>query len=59
MGDPDAGNIDLASMTDYDEHGVDLTLIRAMLDLTPAERLQLVQDFANQVEMIRKLNDRT
>ena len=28
---------------DYDENGVDLTLIRWMLSLTPAERLQVLQ----------------
>ena len=29
----------------YSESGVDLTLIRWMLSLTPAERLQALQDF--------------
>lgn len=31
----------------YSEDGVDLTLIRWMLSLTPAERLQAAQEFAN------------
>jgi hypothetical protein len=32
---------------EYDENGVDLTLIRWMLDMTPAERLATLQSFAN------------
>ena len=30
-------------LTDYSEDGVDLTLIRWMLSLSPAERLQVLQ----------------
>ena len=40
----------------YSEDGVDLTLIRAMLDLTPSQRLRQLQDFINSVERIRKRN---
>jgi hypothetical protein len=36
--------------------GVDLTLIRWMLSLTPAERLQVLQQFVNSVLQIRALN---
>jgi hypothetical protein len=32
---------------EYDENGVDLTLIRWMMDMTPAERLAAVQSAAN------------
>lgn len=32
---------------EYDENGVDLTLIRWMLDMTPAERLAALQSFAD------------
>jgi len=32
-----------------DENGGDLTLIRWMLSLTPAERLDALQDFVNDV----------
>jgi hypothetical protein len=36
--------------------GVDITLIRWMLSLTPSERLQTLQDFVDGVEEIRKNN---
>jgi hypothetical protein len=42
--------------TDYSEDGVDLTLIRWMLSLTPAERLQVLQRQVNAILSIRKLN---
>jgi hypothetical protein len=43
-------------MQERDESGVDLTLIRWMLSLTPAERLDVLQDFVNDVLEIRELN---
>ena len=43
-------------LTDYSEDGVDLTLIRWMLSLTPAERLQFLQRQVNAILAIRKLN---
>jgi hypothetical protein len=43
-------------LTDYSEDGVDLTLIRWMLSMTPAERLQFLQRHANAIERIRELN---
>jgi hypothetical protein len=43
-------------LTDYNEDGVDLTLIRWMLSLTPAERLQVRQRHVNRLASIRKLN---
>jgi len=42
--------------TDYSEDGVDLTLIRWMLSLTPAERLQFLQRQVNAILAIRRLN---
>ena len=42
--------------TDYSEDGVDLTLIRWMLSLTPAERLQFLQSHVNAILAIRELN---
>jgi hypothetical protein len=42
--------------TEYSEDGVDLTLIRWMLSLTPAERLQVLQRHVNAVLAIRELN---
>ena len=44
------------SQTDYSEDGVDLTLIRWMLSLTPAERLQVLQRQVNAILAIRRLN---
>jgi hypothetical protein len=43
-------------LTDYSEDGVDLTLIRWFLSLTPAERLQFLQRQVNAIEKIRRLN---
>jgi len=37
----------------YSEDGVDLTLIRWMLSLTPAERLQVLQQYVDSVLNIR------
>ena len=39
-----------------DENGVDLTLVRWMLSLTPAERLDVLESFVNEVLAIRELN---
>lgn len=41
---------------DIDENGVDLAQIREMLDLTPAERLLVIQNLADGVADIRALN---
>jgi hypothetical protein len=40
----------------YSKDGVDLTLIRWMLSLTPAERLQFLQRQVNAIVAIRNLN---
>ena len=47
---------DQVPLTDYSEDGVDLTLIRWMLSLTPAERLQFLQRQVNRILAIRELN---
>jgi len=47
---------DLTGLTDYSPDGVDLTLIRWMLSLTPAERLELAEQSANEILAIRKRN---
>ena len=47
---------DRALLTDYSEDGVDLTLIRWMLSLTPAERLQFLEQRINDILTIRELN---
>ncbi len=49
-------NVDAEELKEYSEDGVDLTLIRSMLDLTPVERLQTLQRFLNAVLRIRALN---
>ena len=46
-------------LTDYSEDGVDLTLIRWMLSLTPAERLQVLQDHVDDLTIFRELNGRS
>ena len=43
-------------LTDYSEDGVDLTLIRWSLSLTPAERLHFLQKQLNRILLIRELN---
>jgi hypothetical protein len=40
----------------YSPEGVDLTLIRSTLSLTPAERLAVLQDFVDFVEDARDRN---
>jgi hypothetical protein len=47
---------DTEELTDYSEDGVDLTLIRWFLSLTPAERLDFLQRQVNAVLNIRSLN---
>ena len=49
-------NRDEQNLPDYSPDGVDLTLIRWMLSMTPAERLQVLQQFVNSVLEIRALN---
>jgi hypothetical protein len=40
----------------YDSSGVDVTLIRASLSMTPAERLDELEDFLDMVLQARRLN---
>jgi hypothetical protein len=47
---------DEARLTDYSADGVDLTLIRWMLSLTPAERLEYLEERVNDIISIRELN---
>ncbi len=49
---------DTAPAPDYSEDGVDLSLIRWMLSLTPAERLQFLEERINEILAIRHLNAR-
>jgi len=41
---------------DLDENGVDRAQIRQMLDLTPAERLLFIENLADSIAEIRRLN---
>ena len=52
----DEKKADLGPFTEYDESGVDVTLIRWMLSLKPLERLQVAQQFVNFVSKARELN---
>jgi hypothetical protein len=53
---PDESNA--ARATDaIDENGVDRSQIRAMLRLTPEERLARVEEFVESVRQIRELNE--
>jgi hypothetical protein len=56
MKDPDPPVALEPSPPDIDENGVDRAQIREMLDLTPAERLLMVQNLAESVAEIRRLN---
>jgi hypothetical protein len=47
---------DPATLVDYSEDGVDLTLIRWMLSLTPAERLRFHEERINEILAIRDFN---
>ena len=47
-----------APLIDYSEDGVDLTLVRWMLSLTPLERLQFLEARINDILAIRELNAR-
>ena len=43
-------------MPEDSDDGVDLSLIRWMLSLTPAERLEFLDDYVRAIESIRELN---
>ena len=48
----------LAPLPDYSDDGVDLTLIRWTLSLTPEERLRFLEERINEILAIRELNAR-
>lgn len=43
-------------LREYSDDGVDLTLIRWMLSLRPAERLEFLQERIDEIAAIRELN---
>jgi hypothetical protein len=53
---PDRPPDEPAPALDYSEDGVDLTVIRWMLSLTPQERLQFLQERISDISVIRALN---
>ncbi len=58
MPDSDIELPEAAPLPDYSEDGVDLTLIRWMLSLSPAERLRFLDDRIADILAIRALNAR-
>ena len=58
MPDPNPVLDDTAPLPEYSEDGVDLSLIRWMLSLTPAERLDFLSDRIDGILAIRALNAR-
>ena len=42
-----------AAKPDYDENGVDLSLVRYSLSLTPTQRLKAVENFMNALASVR------
>ena len=42
-----------ARAPDYDENGVDLSLVRYSLSLTPTQRLKAVENFMNAMASVR------
>jgi hypothetical protein len=48
-----------AEQPEYSADGVDLTLIRWMLSLTPAERLEFLEQHINCILEIQELNGRS
>ena len=58
MPDPDLELSEAAPPPDYSEDGIDLTLIRWMLSLSPAERLAFLEERIADILAIRALNAR-
>ena len=55
---PRADDDQTPAQRDIDENGVDRAQIRAMLELTPGERLMRVQEFVESAVEIRQLNEK-
>jgi hypothetical protein len=53
---PSAGPDAVPCEPDIDENGVDRAQIRQMLDLTPAERMLVIENLAASIAEIRRLN---
>jgi hypothetical protein len=60
-GSMEDANVDVefeAPLPEYDSSGVDVSLIRGFLSLTPAERLRFLQAQIRDILAIRELNAR-
>jgi hypothetical protein len=51
-----AGKPERPRLPERSEDGVDLTLIRWMLSLTPAERLEALDSYLSEIEEVRERN---
>ncbi len=49
--------IDGPAPPDVDEAGVDRAQIRAMLDLSPEERLRVVEEYVSSIRAMRRANE--
>ncbi|HEY6987021.1 MAG TPA: hypothetical protein VH369_01480 [Bryobacteraceae bacterium] len=58
MTDPESARAGLPPAPEYSDDGVDMSLIRWMLSLTPAERLLFLEERINEILAIRELNAR-
>ena len=56
MADSDVEAVDRDTLPDYSEDGVDLSLIRWMLSLSPLEGLEFLEDRINGIQEIRERN---
>ena len=57
--EPDAEPAKQSSLPTHSEDGIDLTLIRWMLSLTPLERLRVGQRYARSAQRLRNAPRRT
>ncbi len=55
----DGSSVDPDLAPDYSPSGVDLSLIRWMATLTPAERLEFLEDRIEEIDAIRERNAAT
>jgi hypothetical protein len=53
---PPTSDVDLATEPVYDDKGVDLTLVRKMLRLSPEERLRYMQEVVEDILETWQLN---
>ena len=58
MSAPVSRAADEPAVPEIDEAGVDRAQIRAMLDLSPEDRLRVVEEFVNSIRAIREANEK-